>query len=430
MLRISPLPPLRRALAAAAAATVLAGCVGGQAPVDETADRPVTVLGPWTGTQAETFERVLASEDFDYVYQGTAAQREVLLSQVQAGTPPDIVIMPGVGELSEYAADGLLEPLDGRGLYEPAHYGAPWTPRATGKSGRHVYWVPVRAALKSIVWYRAANGRPASVGAREWCVGLGDDGAAGWPASDWIEDLLLQTAGPRTYARWARGELGWTAEPVVRAWRAWGSLMKADGPGPPRWALLNDHRGAAGERGLLFGGRAETDERCVAEHQGSFALDLYGDAAGRAEYAPSTPYLPGTTAPRGREVSGDFAALFDDRDKAREVFRFLASREGQWFWASLSGASGSSVYSANSAIGAPWPEDPVTRRIARDLNDTSVPRCLDASDVMPPAVRDAFYDAAMQYLAADGRDPLPWLRDIQLVHDHEKRRPWMTDVCG
>lgn len=417
----------RRALVATALAALLGGCVGGQPPVDEAADRPVTVLGPWTGTQEDTFEELLDSQDFDYVYQGTAAQREVLLSQVQAGTPPDIVIMPGTGELAEYAAEGRLEPLDGRGLYEPAHYGAPWTPRATGESGRRVYWVPVRAALKSIVWYRAANGRPESVGAREWCVGMGDDGAAGWPASDWIEDLVLQTAGPRTYARWARGELSWGAEPVVRAWRAWGSLMKSDGGGPPRWALLNDHRGAAGERGLLFGGRAETDERCVAEHQGSFARDLYGDAAGRADYAPSTPYLPGTTVPRGREVSGDFAALFDDRDKAREVFGFLASARGQRAWAA---ASDSPLYSANSERGMARPEDPVTLRIVRDLEDTALPRCLDASDVMPPAVRDAFYDAALQYLAADGLDPLPWLRDIQRVQDHEQRRPWMTGVCG
>lgn len=423
-------PRLRRALVTTALAALLAGCVGGQPPVDEAADRPVTVLGPWTGTQEDTFEELLDSKGFDYVYQGTAAQREVLLSQVLAGTPPDIVIMPGTGELAEYAAEGRLEPLDGRGLYEPAHYGAPWTPRATGVSGRRVYWVPVRAALKSIVWYRAASGRPESVAAGEWCVGMGDDGAAGWPGSDWIEDLLLQTAGPRTYARWARGELEWTADAVVRAWTAWGTLMKAGGAGPPRWALLNDYRGAAGEDGLLFGGRAETDERCVAEHQGSFARDLYGDAAGRADYTPSTPYLPGATVPRGREVSGDFAALFDDRAKAREVLRFLASEEGQRAWA---GISKSPVFSANAARGGTsmsGPDDPVTLRIVRDLEDTALPRCLDASDVMPPAVRDAFWDAALQYLAADGLDPLPWLHDIQRVQEFEKRRPWMTGVCG
>ncbi|WP_407564974.1 extracellular solute-binding protein [Streptomyces sp. 184] len=420
-------PRLRRTLVAAAVAAVLAGCVGGQPPVDEAVDRPVTVLGPWTGTQEDTFEELLDGRDFDYVYQGTAAQREVLLSQVLAGTPPDIVIMPGTGELADYAAEGRLQPLDGRGLYEPGHYAAPWTPRATGESGRRVYWVPVRAALKSIVWYRAADGRPESVGARQWCVGMGDDGAAGWPASDWIEDLLLQTAGPRTYASWASGALAWTAEPVVRAWTAFGSVLKSAGSDPARWALLNDHRGAAGAEGLLFGGREGTGERCAAEHQGSFARDLYGDAAGRADYAPSTPYLPGTTVPRGREVSGDFAALFDDRAKAREVFRFLASREGQRAWAA---ASESPLYSANSERGMPRPEDPVTLRIVRDLEDTALPRCLDASDVMPPAVRDAFYSAALQYLAADALDPLPWLRNIQEVQDYEERRPWMTGICG
>ncbi|MEO3763214.1 ABC transporter substrate-binding protein [Streptomyces sp. B5E4] len=417
---------LRRVLVAVAGGTVLAGCVGGQPPVDESAARPVTVLGPWTGTQEETFEKLLESKGFDYVYQGTAAQREVLLSQAQAGTPPDIVIMPGAGELAVYAAEGRLEPLDEEGLYAKEEYHPPWTPRATGKSGERVYWVPVRVALKSIVWYRAANGRPETVGAREWCVGMGDDGAAGWPGSDWIEDLLLQTAGPRTYARWARGELAWTTEAVVQAWTAWGTLMKSDGAGPARWALLNDYRGP-GDQGLLFDGRVETDERCVAEHQGSFARDLYGKEDHRADYTPSAPYLPGTWNARGREVSGDFAALLDDREKTREVFRFLASKEGQRAWART---SKSPVYSANSERGMPGREGSVTRRIVRDLEDTTLPRCLDASDVMPPAVRDAFWNAALQYLAADGLDPLPWLRNIQKVQEFEKRRPWMTGICG
>ncbi|AZM46109.1 hypothetical protein DMB38_09995 [Streptomyces sp. WAC 06738] len=418
---------LRRVLVAGAATAVLAGCVGGQPPVDEAVDRPVTVLGPWTGPQEETFEKLLKSQGFDYVYQGTAAQREVLLSQAQAGTPPDIVIMPGTGELAEYAAEDRLQPLDEWKLYDEDQYHAPWIPRATGKSGERVYWVPVRVALKSIVWYRAANGRPESVGAGQWCVGMGDDGAAGWPGSDWIEDLLLQTAGAKTYARWARGELEWTDEAVVRAWTAWGTLMKSEGTGPARWALLNDYRGADDANGLLFGGRVRTDEWCVAEHQGSFARDLYGDAAGRADYTPSTPYLPGTTVPRGREVSGDFAALFDDRKKTRQVFRFLASAEGQRAWAGLSDAP---VYSANAERGMPESEKPVTQRIVRDLEDTALPRCLDASDVMPPAVRDAFYNAVLRYLAADELDPLPWLQNVQKVQEFEKQRPWMTGICG
>ncbi|MFE3187099.1 hypothetical protein ACFXKR_40610, partial [Streptomyces violascens] len=51
-----------------------------------------------------------------------------------------------------------------------------------------------------------------------WCIGMGDDGASGWPGSDWIEDLILQTAGPVLYERWATGALKWTDAPVVNAW--------------------------------------------------------------------------------------------------------------------------------------------------------------------------------------------------------------------
>jgi alpha-glucoside transport system substrate-binding protein len=86
-------------------------------------EEPVTILGTWTAEQAEQFEDVLRGFGIPFRYQGTAAQREVLLSKVQSGEPPDIVIMPGLGELAEYAESDLLEPLDK--LYEPREYGAP-----------------------------------------------------------------------------------------------------------------------------------------------------------------------------------------------------------------------------------------------------------------------------------------------------------------
>ncbi|QEU88250.1 ABC transporter substrate-binding protein [Streptomyces viridosporus] len=371
-------------------------------------EEPVTILGTWTAKQAEQFETVLRDFGIPFRYQGTAAQREVLLSQVQSGEPPDIVIMPGLGELAEYADQNLLKPLDG--LYDPREYGAPW--KSTGSPSEHVYWVPVKADLKSIVWYRKGH-RPDDAPApmRSWCIGMGDDGASGWPGTDWIEDLVLQRAGPKVYEKWAldTGEVEWwRSAPVVTAWEAWADLLGQDEKAAEN-ALLTDHRGAPDGNGLLFDDRGG----CTLEHQGSFALSFYRDDAEHAGLTDSAPLLPGGgDRARAHEVTGDFAALFSDRPQARALIRRLASEEGQQKWAERA-----NVFSANRRVGPPG--DAVEREIARRLGKG--PRCLDASDVMAPAVRDAFYEAVLLTIArtADGQDPdIPGLlRDVQRVQD-------------
>ncbi|GGN00458.1 extracellular solute-binding protein [Streptomyces fuscichromogenes] len=371
-------------------------------------EEPVTILGTWTGQQAEQFESLLRGFGIPFRYQGTAAQREVLLSKVQAGEPPDVVIMPGIGELAEYAGQNRLKPLNG--LYDPQEYGAPWKP--TGTSSADVYWVPVKADLKSVVWYREGE-KPANSPApmRSWCIGMGDDGASGWPGTDWIEDLVLQRSGPDTYQDWVLGENGvtWGSAPVRTAWEAWAALLRQD-RGAARHALLTDHRGVSDGRGLLFahwGG-------CGLEHQGSFARSFYTAAdARRARLTDSAPLLPGGGYPvRGHEVSGDFAALFSARPEARALVRRLASREGQQRWAELA-----DVFSANRRV---EPQGGTVERETAERLRTG-PRCLDASDVMAPAVRDAFYEAVLLTIArvAAGQDPgiRGLLQDVQRVQD-------------
>ncbi|MFG2511281.1 ABC transporter substrate-binding protein [Streptomyces sp. NPDC048584] len=371
-------------------------------------EKPVTILGTWTAEQADHFETVLRGFGIPFHYQGTAALREVLLSKVQAGDPPDIVIMPGLGELAEYAGRDLLEPLDK--LYDPQEYEAPWMPPAS--SPGPVYWVPVKADLKSIVWYREGDTPPTSSAPLvSWCIGMGDDGTSGWPGTDWIEDLVLQGAGPDAYEKWALGKgksKWWSGDSVRTAWEAWDGLLRQD-PEAARRALLTDHRGEPGGKGLLF----DDKRACGLEHQGSFALSLYETAAPRARLTDSAPLLPeGDGQVQAHEVTGDFAALLSDRPEARDLIEKLASKKGQQEWVDRG-----RVFSANRQVTPP--DDAVRGEIARRL--ARGPRCLDASDVMAPAVRDAFYEAALLTVAraASGRNAGigDLLRDVQKVQD-------------
>ena len=38
-----------------------------------------------------------------------------------------------------------------------------------------------------------------------WCIGIESGGATGWPATDWVEDVMLRTAGAEKYDQWVAG---------------------------------------------------------------------------------------------------------------------------------------------------------------------------------------------------------------------------------
>ena len=40
-----------------------------------------------------------------------------------------------------------------------------------------------------------------------FCIGLGSGGATGWPATDWMEDIMLRTHSPNTYDQWVSNEM-------------------------------------------------------------------------------------------------------------------------------------------------------------------------------------------------------------------------------
>ncbi|MFF9345717.1 carbohydrate ABC transporter substrate-binding protein [Streptomyces sp. NPDC014734] len=410
---MTPRAPTRAVLLVLALLLTAAGC-GLAAPGSGDGPTKVTILGPWTDGQERQFEDVLDGLGIPYTYQGTAATREVLLAEVQAGNPPDIAILPGVGELVEYAAEHRLRSL--RGLYDPAEYGRPWRPGARGVADD--LWVPLKADLKSIVWYREDRPPPSSPAPlTSWCIGMGDDGASGWPGSDWIEDLILQTAGPVLYERWATGDLKWTDPPVVNAWKLWAGLLAQD-PDAASRALLSDHRGPPGGHGLLFQGG------CDLEHQGSFARSFYGDLKDRAAFTDSARLLPGGAPAKGREVSADFAALFGRSEQAHDLLRRLTSRRAQEEWGRKAG-----VFSPNSAVHTK--DAAVDQQIAGRLTDHRLPLCLDASDVMPAAVRDAFYEAVLLTIAHPEAPVHDRLADVQKVQDTQSdHTPRLTGVCS
>ncbi|MEU8481941.1 extracellular solute-binding protein [Streptomyces sp. NPDC048641] len=384
---------LRLALAACllALAALTGGCAGGDA------DRTVVVLGPWTGPEGAAFEAALSRlsdrSGHSYVYKGTRSLRETLVAQLEAGAPPDVAILNSIGELTEYAADGKLQPLS----QKAAERGyPPWSPTLTLDGRRRTYWVPLRVNLKSLVWSK--RGTPAK--APDWCVGMAAEATSGWPGTDWIEDILLHQAGPDTYTRWATGRLDWKKDPAVRrAFTTWAGILGPRSPEAVERSLTMSFEGTpapadpSGARRGLLGGSLPG---CTHEHQGSFIRYLYPGAAGDAlRVEPAARFLHGQAAYKGAyEVSGDMAAVLTDNPAAQELVTLLTSESGRASW---SRAAPEQLRPFFPDASDPQPDDPTGQTVASYLTREADTLCFDASDVMPPVLRDAFYRAVLTY---------------------------------
>ncbi|WP_165986588.1 extracellular solute-binding protein [Streptomyces sp. YIM 98790] len=439
---------LRAALAGGLLAlTGAAGCTQGVLP---SAPEPLTLVGPWTGEEEEDFKEVLAEfteeHGIEVIYEGTNATQELVLSSIQTGDPPDVAIQSGLGELADYHRRGLLKRLPD-GIVQEGDYDPVWLPRPRGVTAH--YWVPVKADLKSIVWHDRKNppGDPAQPpDVSRWCIGMLSDATSGWPGSDWIEDILLQQAGPDVYDDWATRLLDWDDPRMVEAWETWGRFMRgqdgADGTGgtagtagagsAAERALHTDHRGPDGKGGLLF----DEGFPCELEHQGSFLPSLYDDDRVRARLAftpsatPSSSLLPGA-APRGnyRQVAADFAVMLRDSPEARLLLTHLVGQETQRKRAQDLTPPG---YSAHNGVTAEmYPEgDEVSRGIVTEMRRADR-LCLDASDVMPPTIRRAFHDAVLHLLADPGQDLDTLLKEIQRAQEAlPEDTPAFESVCS
>jgi alpha-glucoside transport system substrate-binding protein len=275
--------------------------------------------------------------------------------------------------------------------------------------------VPVKVNLKSMIWYRARTPAPTSVttwddllafsdsavrgGATPWCMGLGDGASSGWPATDFIEDILLSRSGPDAYQRWATGELDWTSEEVAGAWHEWGEIASRDDfvHGGREGAVLTDF----GDTGRSMFGKVPG---CEMEHQASFMMNAYRKSRekGEPKPAPGTDFdfmpFPAFVGPPADSspviASADFAAMFNDTPEARRFMNFLATDEAQKIWP---GIAGSGAFTVNKRVSAGVYGDDISKRIATTLREARE-LCLDASDVMPATMRKAFYRAVLDYL--------------------------------
>jgi alpha-glucoside transport system substrate-binding protein len=374
----------------------------------------VTVLAVWGGSERDSFlAMVKPFEERTGVkvqYEATRDLNAVLTTRVKAGNPPDVAGLPGPGQMAEFARMGALKPL--REVVDVNQvindYAASWI--NLGSVDGRLYGVFIKAALKGLIWYnpkafsRAGytiprtwaealqlTDRIARTGTTPWCIGLESGAASGWPATDWIEDILLRTAGPVVYDRWVRHEIPWTHTAVKSAWQEFGRIATN-----PRYVL-------GGPQGVLSTNFGESPfpmftspPRCYLHHQATFIQDFI-----QKQFPDLKPVedfnffeFPGITPEfaKAAVAAGDLFGLFRDTPQARALIRYLVTPEAQAIWVQRGGA-----LSPNRRVSPSDYPDELSRSAAGILTSAEVVR-FDGSDLMPEAVNSAFWKGTLDYV--------------------------------
>ena len=259
----------------------------------------LTIFGPWRGEDEALFQSVLAyfadATGVNVRYSSSENYEQQIVIDTQAGSPPNIAILPQPGLLADLAAKGFLVPLgDKTADWVKENYGAgqSWVDLGSykGKDGNKAYFAfPFKADVKSLVWYVPENFEEAGYkvpesmedlfkltdqivadGGTPWCIGLGSGGATGWPATDWVEDLMLRTQPLDVYQKWTTNEVKFTDPAVVAAINEFGKFAKNEKyvSGGIAAVASTDFRDSP--KGLF-----DIPPKCYLHHQASFIPSFF-----------------------------------------------------------------------------------------------------------------------------------------------------------
>ncbi|WP_088916592.1 ABC transporter substrate-binding protein [Granulosicoccus antarcticus] len=215
----------------------------------------VTIFGPWIGPDQVLVESVLAyfaeATGADVRYTGSDNFEQQVMIDAEAGSAPNISVFPQPGLAADMAKRGFLTPLgeeNANWMKENFSAGQSWVDLATfpDETGTEaLFGMPFKTEVKSLVWYLPENFEDAGYEAPEsmeelkaltdqivedggtpWCIGLGSGGATGWPATDWVEDMLLRTQPAEVYDQWVTNEIPFDDDRIVAAIEEFGYFAR------------------------------------------------------------------------------------------------------------------------------------------------------------------------------------------------------------
>ncbi len=378
----------------------------------------LTVFGPWLGPDQEMAENVLAyfaaAANVDVKYVGSDSFEQQIVIDAQAGSAPNIAIFPQPGLMADMARKGFLTPLGQETAdWLTANYaaGESWVDlasaeNAAGETG--LYAFPYKIDLKSLVWYVPENFEdmdydvPETMeelkelteqmvedGETPWCIGLGSGSATGWPATDWVEDMMLRTQPAEVYDQWVANEIPFNDPKVIEAVEEFGYFARNDDhvAGGASAVASTDFRDSP--KGLF-----DTPAQCMMHRQASFIPAFFPEDAEVGEDVDFFYFPSYASKDLGKPVlgAGTMFSITKDSPVARAFIEFLKTPIAHEVWMAQK-AFLTPFTDANTDLYA----NDALRGMGEILLEATTFR-FDASDLMPGGVgAGSFWTGMVDY---------------------------------
>lgn len=418
--------------AGAAALALTAGFAQADGHLPDLSGEKITVSGPWLSPEAEIvneifdmFEEMTGAE---VSYVGSDSFEQQIVIDAEAGSAPNIAVFPQPGLAADLASKGFLTPLKpdvASWVKENYAAGESWVDLGSyaDKDGNDQhYGMFFRVDLKSLVWYSPENFEDAGYdipetmedlkalgdqivadGGTPWCIGLGSGGATGWPATDWVEDMMLRTQDPSVYDKWVSNELPFNDAAVVAAIEEFGAFARNDAyvAGGAGAVATTDFRDSP--KGLF-----DNPPQCYMHRQASFIPAFFPEGTEVGLDADFFYFPAFAEKDLGKPVlgAGTLFAITNESEGAHALITFLQSPEAHEFWMSKGG-----FLTPHKGVDSSKFVDDTSRKMNDILLGATTFR-FDGSDLMPGGVgAGTFWTGMVDY--AGGKDASEVATSIQ-----------------
>jgi alpha-glucoside transport system substrate-binding protein len=279
--------------------------------------------------------------------------------------------------------------------------------------------LPVKADVKTIIWYSPANFKAdgyevpktwdeldalvekmVADGRVPWSMGLESGDATGWTGSDFIQDILLVQQGPDYVNKIISGDVPYNDPGVKQAYEAYGKWAK-----DPKYTV-------GGAQGTLSTKFLDAIYKPFSDPPEAMMVKQSGFAG--AEIAKQFPDLkqgidydffvvPGA---QGLQGGADWLMAFSDKPAVKALVAYLSSTEGGANWAKATFGLSPNKGAAGSYT------DPALQKLGDALANTKgfTP---DIGDTIPGGFGSAEWKAIVDYL--NGGDLDKDLADVAAV---------------
>lgn len=303
----------------------------------------LNVMYQWSGSEEENFNAIvkpLVDQCGIKIVAESTRDAAVLDTKVKS-TPPDILFWPTTSPMTLYP-DKLLD-LKTLGAATD-NYASYWLD--LGSVDGKLFALPVKADIKSIIWYSPARfealgytvpttfdelntlvEKMVADGNVPWSMGFGSDAATGWTGSDFIQDLLLTQQGPQYVMDIINGKVKYNDAGVVQAYQTY-----------QKWASDAKYT-VGGADGTVNTPFLDAIYKVFQPEPEAMMVKQSGFAGGEiVKQFPDLKYgtdydffaFPGI---QGMQGGADYMMAFSDSAAAKALVAYLTSAEGAAAWA-------------------------------------------------------------------------------------------------